>query len=119
MDDVSKILDGVLTPEQARALLNSFDRKGLNPITFAALQGAKASDKLLSLLQLLEPPTKAEESQLDQVVKLLEQIAASQIRIEETQGRQERMLRQIGSALAGRANTSPRRSGTAVLPSKH
>ena len=118
MDDVAKLLAGVLSPEQARAFLHTFDRKGLNPVTFAALKGAETSDRLLALLQLLEPPEAQEQSQMDQVVGLLEQIAASQTRVEESVARQEHLLQQIVSALGGKPKVSLARSPAAATRSR-
>ena len=118
MSDVGNLLAGVLTPQQAKELLSATDRKGLGLVTYAALKGGENTDKLLPLLSLLEPPQQQEQTQLDQIIALLEAVAASQIRTEESQARTEKMIRQIGSALAGKPKASPRPQVTDPAQSK-
>ena len=84
-------------------MLRTLDRRGLGPIQFAALQSAIATDSLLPLLALLEPPQEKETSQLDQIIALLKQVAESQIRT-------ERRLVELESRLAGKASPSPQPS---------
>ncbi len=107
MDLVTQILAGEIETEQTRRLLGTPDRKGLTPVSFAVMAAAKNTAELLALKALLDPPAPQEQSQMDQVLDLLEQIATSQARVEESQARQERLLRQIASALGGRPKASP------------
>lgn len=106
LDLVDQILSGTMHPDEARKLLNSFDRKGLTPITFAALSTARDTHDLLALKQLLDPPKPDEQSQMNLVLELLERIAESQARTEEAQARMERLLRQIACALGGKPKAS-------------
>jgi hypothetical protein len=106
LDLVDQILSGTMPPDEARRLLSSFDRKGLTPVTFAALSTARDAHDLLVLKQLLDPPQEGEQSKMDLVIALLERIAESQARLEESQARQERLVRQIASVLGGRPGPS-------------
>lgn len=92
------------------SLLRETDRRGLAPVQYAALQAATATDSLLPLLSLLEPK-ESETSQLDLVIKLLESIAESQIRI-------ERRVVEIESRLAGRPSASQQPSKPAAAASR-
>jgi hypothetical protein len=94
VDLVKEILAGTADPN----LIREADRKGLNAVTFAALKAAAQADSLAPLLQLLDPPDREETTQLDKVVTLLEAIA-------ESQGRLERRLARLESALAARSST--------------
>ena len=76
VSDIREVLAGVSDP----AAIGQRDRKGLNATTYAVLQAAAATDSLLQLLDLLQESE--ESSKIDQVITLLEQIGASQIRIE-------------------------------------
>jgi hypothetical protein len=93
MDAVEKILSGTISPKEARDLLQTHDRKGLTPIGFGVLEAAQNSNKLLSLLSLLEPPESTEKASLEQVVDLLTKVA-------ENQARQDQMLTAALSKLA-------------------
>ena len=97
LEDLREI--AALTVKDPAGLLRETDRRGLSPIAYAAFQGALTSDRLLPLLDLLEPK-EGETSQLDLVVKLLETIAESQARI-------ERRVVEIEFRLAGEASASP------------
>jgi len=81
---VDKILAGTMETSESREILQTFDRKGLSPVGYAALVAAKNTDDLLALKALLDPPKEGEKASLDQVVELLTQIAASQARQAET-----------------------------------
>ena len=109
VEDLREI--SALTVRDPAALLRETDRRGLSPIAFAAFQGALTSDRLLPLLDLLEPQEK-ETSQLEQVIQLLETIAESQVRI-------ERRVVEIESRLAGRASASPPPSKSAAVASRN
>ena len=75
-------LRGVLQGTSDTHLVREADRKGLSMATFGAMTAAVTSEALLPLLDLLEPPVDGETSKIDVVIALLEQIAASQARIE-------------------------------------
>lgn len=115
LDLVDEILAGTLPQEQARRVLNTYDPKSLNPIGFAALSAARDVHSLLALKTLLDPATEQEQGQTQQMLLLLEQVAASQARqeesqarMEQSQARQEHLLRQIACALGGKPKSSPR-----------
>jgi hypothetical protein len=70
-----------MTVENSQDMLKEFDLRGLSPVAFAAFQAALASDSLLPLLSLLEPP-KGETSKIDVLIEAVEMVLDSQKRIE-------------------------------------
>ena len=104
---LDEILAGSMDLGEARKLLATTDRHGLSPVSFAVLSAARDAHSLLELKQLLEPTEADQETQMDQMVKLLEQIAKSQVRIEETLARHEQILRAVGSKISETQNASP------------
>ena len=76
------------------------DSRGLDPTSYAVLRTARRTESLTALLSLLDPPEKAEQTQLDQVISLLEGIA-------ETQLRMEKRLVSLESRLAARSVALP------------
>ncbi len=62
------------------------DRKGFSPALWATLQTAIGIERATAMLaKLTAPPQPKEESQIDQMVTLLEGIAEAQIRMERRQ----------------------------------
>jgi hypothetical protein len=61
---------------------STFDPRGLQAPTSAALHAAATADRLLPLLDLLDPPPQ-ESSQIQQLLDLVEKIAEAQIRVEQ------------------------------------
>jgi hypothetical protein len=81
------VLEGTADRDLMAAVLQGArDRKGLSPALWATLQAAVEIDRATAMLaELTAPPQPKEESQLDQVVKLLESIAEAQSRMERRQ----------------------------------
>ena len=87
-DDIREILAGASQHDPRQSL----DRSGLNPVAAGAMLAAERADRLLPLLELLEPKTQDEPSKIDQLLQLLEGIAQSQIRTEARLAGLERKL---------------------------
>ena len=98
-DILDQILAGTLSLEDARRILNTYDRKGLTPVSYAALTAARNTESLLELKSLLDPPKAEEQSQMDLVLDLLERIALSQVRAEQTQAENKAFLKSLLSEL--------------------
>ena len=96
---LDEILAGTVEPEEIRRILNRVDRKGLTPVSYAALTAARNSEDLLALRALLDPPQKEEQSQMDLVLELLERIGASQVRAEQAQAENKAVLKQVRTEL--------------------
>jgi len=79
VEDVKEILAGTVDPAMVQERIRTADRKGLSPVTFAAMKAAATADSLLPLLELLEPPGEQEKSKIDLMLDLLERIAEGQI----------------------------------------
>ena len=86
-DDIRQILAGASQHDPRQSL----DRAGLNPVAAGAMLAAERADRLLPLLELLEPK-QDEPSKVDQLLQLLESIAQSQIRTEARLAGLERKL---------------------------
>ena len=100
----------------------------MDPTTFATLRTAKLSNDLTALLSILEPPEKAEKSQINKVLQLLERIAEEPDSNRAAHGRARirtrRALRGFEAAVAPRAGhlaeltrrlaTAPTASGLAL-----
>ena len=100
--EVSALTEGVMPDDRIQAALRTTDSRGMNATSFAILRTACRTESLAALLTLLDPPEAQEQTQLDQVVALLESIAAAQIRT-------EARLVAIESRLAERSVDSPPR----------
>lgn len=100
LEDVREILAGAADPSQLRERVRTADRKGLSPVTFAAMKAAATADSLTPLLGLLEPPGEEERSKLDLILDLLERVAENQVEL-------GRRLAFIESRLAGTSVASP------------
>ena len=88
-DDLREILAGSSQHDPRQAT----DRGGLTPAAAGAMLAAVTSDRLLPLLELLEPLKGSDEpSKVDQLLQLLEGIAQSQIRTEARLAGLERKL---------------------------
>lgn len=96
VDRIRQVLSGSADP----TLLTGIDRKGLSAAQFALLRTAATADDLRQLLALLDPPDENEQTQLDQILGLLETIAEGQLRV-------EAQLAVLGSAVAGLRASSP------------
>ena len=107
LDSIREVLAGTEDP----ALLRELDRRGMSASTYALLQAATATDDLRPLLTLLEPPETREETQLDQILALLQQIAESQIRT-------ERRMLAVESMLVASPGASPSRSASTGTASR-
>ena len=94
---ISEMTEGTLPDAKIQDALHTRDARGMDPTSYAVLRTARRTESLMSLL---EPPEKAEETQIDQILALLEAIAAAQLRME------ERMVA-LESRLAGRSAASP------------
>lgn len=95
---ISDMTSGTWSDTKIQAALSSTDSRGMSPTTYAALRAAKVSGDLLPLLDLLQPPGKKEETQIDQILALLERIAESQARLESRLGDVELKLAAPSSA---------------------
>lgn len=69
-----------MSVEDPGAMLRELDRRGMSPVTYAAIMSALASDSLLPLLSLLEPP-QGEASKTDAILEALERVLDSQRQI--------------------------------------
>jgi len=78
ISDIREYLAGASPP----GVLNERDRKGSTLVSYAALASAETSERLTGLLSLLDPP-QGEASQVDVLLNLMEQVAASQLRLEQ------------------------------------
>jgi hypothetical protein len=94
VSDVGEILAGATDPRK----ISEKDRIGLTPVTYSAMEAARAANALMPLLELLEP-TEAEQDKLQLLLDLLEKIADSQIRT-------ERRLALLEQAVVGRRSAS-------------
>ena len=103
---IADLTAGTMSDTRIQELLRWADSRGMSAAIYAILRTATQTDHLIPLLALLEPPQAEEQTQLDRIVTLLEQIADSQLRLE------HRILA-VESALAARHGTSPRPSANA------
>lgn len=81
VEDLREILNGSVADPQVQELLRTADRKGLSPVSFAALRAAATADSLTPLLELLEPPQEGED-RMEQMLRALEAVAERLDRIE-------------------------------------
>ena len=79
---IAEMTDGVMPDAKIQEALRSRDSRGLDPTTYAVLMTARRTEALTPLLALLDPPEAKEQTQLDQVIALLEAIAEAQLRLE-------------------------------------
>ena len=99
-EQVSALTEGVMSDDRIQEALRFRDSRGLDPTSFAVLRTARRTESLTPLLALLDPPEAKEQTQLDQVLRLLEAIAEAQLRME------QRMVA-LECRLAGRFAASP------------
>jgi hypothetical protein len=77
LDIIDEILAGTRDPR----LLRTADRKGMTAASYAAMAGARAADRLMPLLQLLEAPEEGED-RIALLQQTLSALAEAQLRLE-------------------------------------
>ena len=97
---IAEMTEGTMSDDQIRETLRGTDSRGMTPTSYAVLRTARRTESLTALLSLLDPPEAREQTQIDQVIALLEGIAEAQLRME------ARMVA-LECRLAGRSVDSP------------
>ena len=108
VEDLREILAGTVEDSEAAERIRTPDRKGLSPVSFAAMRAAATTDSLLPLLDLMEPPGEGEKAKLDLVLDLLERIAQGQLAL-------ARRMDALEFAISGQRAASPTGSQTATV----
>ena len=90
MSDLSALATSSMPRDKASALYALRTQLGLTPLQWATLKSATNTDALMPLLGLLEAPEGP--GPLERIVELLEQVAESQVRLEQRLGAVERMM---------------------------
>ena len=94
-EQIASLTEGTMPDDRVQEALRGTDSRGMTPTSYAVLRTARRTESLTALLTLLDPPENAEQTQIDQVLQLLEGIAEAQLRM-------EKRLVSIESRLAGR-----------------
>ena len=81
-EQIAALTEGTMPDDRIQEAMRSRDSRGLDPTTYAVLRTARRTEALTPLLALLDPPEAKEQTQLDQVIALLEAIAEAQLRLE-------------------------------------
>lgn len=81
-EQIAALTEGTTPDATIQDAMRTRDSRGLDPTSYAVLRTARRTEALTPLLALLDPPEKGEQTQLDQVVALLEGIAEAQLRLE-------------------------------------
>ena len=108
---IAEMTEGTMPDARIQEAMHARDSRGMDPTSYAVLRTARRTESLTALLTLLDPPEVREQTQIDQVLRLLEGIAEAQIRTE------ARMVA-IESRLAGWPAISPPLPGTGATRSR-
>jgi len=92
--------EGTMPDAKIQDALRATDSRGMNATSYAVLRTARRTESLTALLTLLDPPEAKEQTQIDQVIALLEGIAEAQLRM-------EKRLVALESRLAASSRASP------------
>ena len=108
---IAEMTEGTMPDARIQETLRATDSRGMNPTSYAVLRTARRTESLTALLTLLDPPEAREQTQIDQVLRLLEAIAEAQLRLE------ARMVA-LESRLTARSMASPQPSAPAKTGSR-
>jgi len=97
---IAEMTEGTMPDAKIQDALRATDSRGMNATSYAVLRTARRTESLTALLTLLDPPEAKEQTQIDQVIALLEGIAEAQLRM-------EKRLVALESRLAASSRASP------------